>query len=74
MIQLFTNQLKVLDQSLSNACKYRDHTFNFQVDVNMLEKVQRRITKKIQEINHLEYPQCLEVLNLAALEIWKTKV
>ena len=38
------------------------------VDVNMLEKVERRFTKQIPEIKHLEYFKRLEMLNLTTLE------
>ena len=37
-------------------------------DIHTLEKVQRRATKLVPGIRHLEYPDRLEMLNLYSLE------
>ncbi|XP_065640464.1 uncharacterized protein LOC136073043 [Hydra vulgaris] len=43
-------------------------------DINELEKVQRRATKMIPELRHLEYKQRLEILGLTTLETRRLRV
>jgi len=38
-------------------------------DIEAIEKVQRRFTKRLSEINTLSYSQRLKLLNLSSLEL-----
>ena len=51
-----------LDYAVQFWCPY------YKMDINLLESVQRRMTKIIHNIRHLEYPDRLKVLGLHSLE------
>ncbi|XP_065640553.1 uncharacterized protein LOC136073114 [Hydra vulgaris] len=79
ILSLLNNTFKYKDKDLIKTlyCTYVRPNLEFSIqawspyytkDINELEKVQRRATKMIPELRHLEYKKRLEILGLTTLE------
>ena len=80
MLSLLNNTFKYKDKALMKTlyCTYVRPNLEFAIqawnpyynkDINELEKVQRRATKLIPELRHLDYQQRLKALDLTTLEV-----
>ena len=80
MLSLLNNTFKYKDKALMKTlyCTYVRPNLEFAIqawnpyynkDINELEKVQRRATKLIPELRHLDYQHRLKALDLTTLEV-----
>jgi ribonuclease P/MRP protein subunit RPP40 len=80
MLAILNNTFTYMDKNLMKTlfCTYVRPHLEFAIqawspyystDISELEKIQRRATKLIPELRHLEYEERLRMLNLASLEV-----
>jgi len=80
MLAILNNTFTYMDKNLMKTlfCTYVRPHLEFAIqawspyystDISELEKIQRRATKLIPELRHLEYEERLKMLNLTSLEV-----
>lgn len=80
MLAILNNTFTYMDKNLMKTlfCTYIRPHLEFAIqawspyystDISELEKIQRRATKLIPELRHLEYEERLKMLNLTSLEV-----